>query len=140
MNDKNQLAKALFGGIIFLFSMALAYFAANYLDRSGYFGYWASLFIFAAIYIIVGIIVVRIYSISLGFLFSADVLILNLLSENFGEYNSLVKALIVGIVLVILYLIALLNMIDDEKVAVTPAPVATPPTPGPTMTPPSQTV
>jgi len=79
---KNQSLKIFFGLIIFLFSVALAYFTANYVSSSGYFDYWATLAIFGAAYVLIGIAVSMIFSISLGFLFAADVVILHLLGGH----------------------------------------------------------
>ena len=54
MKEQNVVLKLIFGGVIFLFSAAFAYFAASYLQQEDVFNYWLVLFIFAVAYIIVG--------------------------------------------------------------------------------------
>jgi hypothetical protein len=104
--DKNSI-KFIFGALIFMFSLALAYFTASYisgLDRG--LDYWTTLLLFGAAYIAIGSAIYQIFAVSLGFLFSADVLILHLMIENFGTIPGPVKTLIIGGVLIILYLVA----------------------------------
>ena len=116
MIKKDEFLKVIFGLIIFLFSVALAYFTATYVQKSIDFDYWNVLLLFAGVYLVVGLITVKIYPISLGFLFSADVLILNNLYENFGNWDDIVKTLIVGGILIVLYLIAWFVLADKEDV------------------------
>ncbi len=103
---KHQGLKVVFGLIIFLFSGALAYFTANYLSDNHMFDYWGALAIFAGAYVLVGMLVSMVFSISLGFLFAADVLILNLLNQYYGEWANELKLTLIGVILVILYVSA----------------------------------
>jgi hypothetical protein len=104
--DKDTI-KIIFGLVIFMFSLALAYFSASYIDSQGLFDYWTTLLISAGVYIIFGAMVYGIFSVSLGFLFSADILILHLLFENFGTIPGVAKTTIVGVIIIILMLLAL---------------------------------
>jgi hypothetical protein len=101
MNTKDATLKVIFGVMIFAFSLALSYFAASYFEES--FDYWGVIMIFALVYIVVGVAVSSVLAISLGFLFSADILILNLLFENFGDFSDATKVAVIGIVLIVLY-------------------------------------
>jgi hypothetical protein len=101
---KNNLAKILFGIVIFLFSVALAYFTANYMSTNVIFDYWGTVAIFACAYVVLGIAIVMIFPISLGFLFAADVLILNLLVNYYGAWADVLKLTTIGGVLVVLYI------------------------------------
>ena len=126
--DKGSL-KAFFGAIIFMFSLALAYFSASYVETEGIMDYWTMLAIFGGAYILVGIVVYQIFPVSLGFLFSADILVLHLLMENFGDIDPIMKTAVVGVILVVLYGFASAYMQDE------PLPeIGTPPAP-PTITP-----
>jgi len=119
--DKNSF-KVIFGAMIFLFSLALAYFSASYLSKEMSFDYWVALLLFAAVYIAVGAAVFQIFAVSLGFLFSADVLILHLMLEKFGDtFTNLAKAAIIGCILAILYIIAL-NYKENESTLPPPTP------------------
>lgn len=114
VTQKNSdVLKVVFGAIIFAFSSAFAYFLASYVDKHLIFDYWGTLIIFAGIYIVVGLIVVNIFPVSLGFLFAADLLVLHAMLENFGDLGDGTKALFVGLILVALYLIAWL-LIPEE--------------------------
>src|SRR3989338_3425602 len=106
MKEQNIALKLVFGGVIFLFSAAFAYFAASYLQQEDVFNYWLVLFIFAVAYIIVGILVSSVFSVSLGLLFTADLLVLHNLFENFGDIDKLSRILIVGAILAVLYAVA----------------------------------
>ncbi|MDD3284004.1 MAG: hypothetical protein PHZ07_00205 [Patescibacteria group bacterium] len=103
MNQKNVAIKLIFGGVILLFGTALAFFTASYLETNEVFSYWTTLVIFTGIYIFAGIIIHKIYSISLGFLFSGDILLLYVLGDNFGDINIWAKFIILVAVLIILY-------------------------------------
>ena len=104
--DKNSY-KVIFGFIIFMFSLALAYFTASYTSKEYVFDYWVALLLFGAAYIIIGAVIYQVFAVSLGFLFSADILILHLLLEKFGNtFSDLAKTAIVGCILLILYLVA----------------------------------
>ena len=105
MNLKDSLIKIIFGIIIFIFGLALAYFSASYLERQGI-DQWLVLSIFAIIYVILGLSVYTIFPISLGFLFSADILLINLLSDQYSGFSIASKAFIMGLMLVILYVLA----------------------------------
>ncbi len=113
---KNQLAKALFGIVIFLFSVALAYFTANYMKSNVLFDYWGTIAIFACAYVIAGIAIVMIFPISLGFLFAADVLVLHLLFNYYGGWADVLKLTTIGAVLIVLYLATAVWFKDCEKV------------------------
>ena len=101
--------------MIFLFSAALAYFTANYMKTNILFDYWGTVAIFACAYVVVGIVIMRIFPISLGFLFAADVLILHLLFNYYGDWADALKLTVTGVVLVILYATAALRLTDLEK-------------------------
>ena len=109
---KNQGLKLVFGLVIFLFGSALAYFTANYLSTNAIFNYWGTVAIFAGAYVLIGIIIASIYSISLGFLFSADVLIISLLFQYYGQWADFLKVMIVGVVLIVLYIASGINLAD----------------------------
>ncbi|MBI4049489.1 MAG: hypothetical protein HY395_01580 [Candidatus Doudnabacteria bacterium] len=113
MTVDKATTKIFFGLLIFMFSVALAYFSASYLRAEDMFDYWSTLLLFTAAYIIVGIVVYHIFPVSLGFLFSSDVLILHLLLENFETIPTIGKTIIIGAVLVVLYLFAWLKMQDS---------------------------
>jgi len=128
---KNQGLKLVFGFVIFLFSVALAYFTANYLSTNGLFNYWGTIAIFAGAYVLIGIVIASIYSISLGFLFSADVLIIHLLIQYYGQWADLLKVVILGAILIILYIAAAVSLGDRTDAMYTSpsaAPVNAPPT------------
>ncbi len=113
MSTKNTLLKVIFGGIIFLFALALAYAIASYFDRDFYAShymhsdsYWYTLMIAAGIYVAIGIAVSSVFPVSLGFLFSADVLILHVLGDQYGAIPQYAKLALVGSVLCMLYIFA----------------------------------
>jgi hypothetical protein len=115
MKTNDVTLKLIFGAIIFLFSLALAYFTANYVSQSNLLDYWLTLFLFGAGYLIVGMVIAQIYSISFGFLFSADVLILHLLFTNFGHWQDTSKSLAVLGILIVLYITAYLKFPDGKS-------------------------
>ncbi len=123
---KNQWLKTVLGLVILLFSLALAYFTANYLSTNSIFDYWGTLAISACVYVLIGIAVVSIYSISLGFLFSADVLIIHLLSQYYGQWADVLKVDLVGTILIMLYAATMIGLRDRTDLA--PLPVPLPPT------------
>ena len=114
MNGKNATLKLIFGLAIMAFSLALAYFVAAYVDNNHFFDFWGTLLMMAVFYAIVGVLVINIIPISLGFFFSADILILNLLFNNLGNWSDITKTMVVGVALAALYLIALLKLQDDD--------------------------
>ena len=122
--DNRAAIKVIFGLIIFMFSLALVYFTANYVEHNKIFDFWSTLAICAGIYIIIGIAVYQIFSISLGFLFAADVLIIHLLLENFGDIPDILKTTIIAVILIVLYSFAWPKMKDQ-----TPSTLPTTPTP-----------
>ncbi|HEX5429945.1 MAG TPA: hypothetical protein VFX17_02580 [Patescibacteria group bacterium] len=124
--DKNSL-KFIFGLIIFMFSLALAYFTASYLSKAYTIDYWGALLIFGVVYIVIGIIIYQVYAVSLGFLFAASVLVLHLLLENFGNIPSPAKTLIIGAVLVVLYLVAWEKLDETQSDNLPPTPPPTSP-------------
>ena len=114
--------------MIFLFSVALAYFTANYVSSGNYFDYWGTLAIFGGVYIVIGIAVSMILSVSLGFLFAADVLIVHLMLEYYGQWADVLKLVLVGTILVVLYICAAFLMKDQPALLAvstdtSPAPV-----------------
>ena len=127
MSTKNAVLKIFFGGIIFLFALALAYATANYLGHApnGYaYGvyqgsqadvYWYTLMIAGGLYVAVGIAVSTVFPVSLGFLFSADVLILYVLGSRYGTIPSFAKLALVGVVLLILYAFAWKKLGDEPE-------------------------
>lgn len=121
MSSKDVILKFIFGIVIFLFSLALVYFTANYASENSYLDYWLTLVLFAAAYLIFGMLVAGIFAISFGFLFSADVVILHLLVANFGQWPDSTKALAVFGILVLLYIIAYFKFPDTL-----PVPIAAP--------------
>lgn len=112
---KNTALKLIFGLVIFLFGSALAYFTANYMGTTKAFDYWGTIAIFACAYVLVGILVVRIFAISLGFLFSADVLIISLLVQYYGTWAAPLKLTVVGAILAILYIVSALRLKDAPR-------------------------
>src|SRR5690348_3316942 len=122
--DKSAI-KIVFGLLIFMFSLALAYFTASYLGTQGNIDYWTALLIFAGVYIALGAAIYHIFAVILGFLFASDVLILHLMLKNFGSIPSPAKTIIIGAVLVILYLVA--GNMRTDLLPPPPAKTATPP-------------
>lgn len=108
----HQFIKVILGIVIFLFGTALAYFTANYLDHQKIFDYWSTLAIFAGGYAAIGIVVASIFPISLGFLFGADTLLLNILYENYGKFPNIYKTILLGFILLVLYVTAYLKTKD----------------------------
>ncbi len=98
-----NLTKFIMGIVIFMFGTALAYFTARYVDNQDIFDYWLTLALFGALYVLIGAVVNFVFPVSLGFLFSADVLILHVLAEKYEAVNELYKLALLGVVLVILY-------------------------------------
>jgi hypothetical protein len=117
---KDNGIKILFGLIIFLFGVSLAYFGASYVRTNGIFDYWGTIAIFTGLYALIGILVSVVFPISLGFLFAADVLLIHLLAEYFGEWAGLLKFFIVGAILIVLYTTAWIKLKDKEVVVPTP--------------------
>jgi hypothetical protein len=115
---KGQYLKFFFGFAIFLFALALSYFTADYLKSNNLLDYWGALALFAGIYVLLGIIVSMVFPISLGFLFSADILIINILLQYYGQWADLLKCLLVGAILLALYAATWIKLKD--KVAVAP--------------------
>lgn len=137
---KNQGTKVAFGIIIFLFSVALAYFTAWYFEgqsggtvgrhafRGPFMGYpygqntpgieafWITLLIFGGAYILIGILVARIFPVSLGFLFSADVVLLHALNDQYHGLNNGIKSLLIFVLLIALYTFAYLKLKNKESV------------------------
>lgn len=129
---KNQSLKLFFGIVIFLFSTALAYFTASYVSTNNYFDYWGALAIFGGAYVLVGVAVSMIFSISLGFLFAADVVILHLLLQYYGQWADTLKLILVGAILIILYACAGIFLKDKPSLVVPAGPQPEPnPQPNP---------
>ncbi len=93
--------------------MALAYSAAHYLDKQNTLDYWPALTLFGGAYLLLGIIVSFVFPVSLGFLFSADVVFLNALFENYGEFDALLKVFILGAILLLLYIFTWFKTKDE---------------------------
>ncbi len=128
MKPENQTVKIVFGIIIFLFGLALAYFSADYFakapNRDAFSIY---LLVFGAAYTLVGLAVARIYPVSLGFLFSADVLLLHGLSDEYADFGKWVKIAVIGGTLFALYMYAFIGF-RNRRVSV---PLPADPTPPP---------
>ncbi len=118
---KNQNLKIFLGTIIFLFGTALAYFTAGYVSTNHLFDYWGTIAIFGGAYVLIGMVVSSIFAISLGFLFGADVLILHLLLQYYGDWADFVKLAVIGVILAILYVTAAIMMNDLPEASATPA-------------------
>jgi|SRR3989344_4839609 len=112
---KNDIVKLILGLVILVFSTTFAYFTARYLDKNAIFDYWPTLTLFAIGYILVGLISAYVYPISLGFLFSATILLIHNLGDNFGEFASIQKTIIVGFALIVLYLFAWHKLKDNSS-------------------------
>jgi hypothetical protein len=113
------------GVVVFSFSIALAYFTASYLRSQMLFDYWIALSFFALGYVFVGILVSLVFPVSLGLLFSADVLILHILFRYYGEWADPLKLALSGFILLILYAVA--GLVFQEKPmisSVPPPPIA----------------
>ncbi len=141
---KNQGIKFFFGIIIFLFSVALAYFTAWHFGgqrNNGFFfnayynsntsssldAFWTTLLIFGGAYILIGISVARIFPISLGFLFAADVTLLHALSDQYHGLHNGIKSLIIFLLLILLYLFAAFKLKDGSPNSSGILPPSTPP-------------
>jgi len=117
---KNYFLKLLFGFIIFLFSLGLAYSTASYAASTGAqpfgedFNYWIVLACFGVAYVAIGIIIRNVYPVSLGFLLSADIIILHILFDKYHSIPDAVKLTILLCILTVLYVIAW-EFIKDEK-------------------------
>ena len=105
-NDK--LLKMIFGIVVFLFSLTLAYFTASYLSKEidKPLDFWLTIAMMGGLYVVAGILSAQIFSISLGFLFSADILILSALHNEFGNISEIYKVSLIGIIIAILYIVA----------------------------------
>lgn len=123
----HHIIKVVFGLAIFLFGLALAYFTADYVANNTGADRWISHIFFIAVYLVVGMVVMNIYSISLGFLFASDVLLLDVLGSNFYRLDDWVKALIVGVILALLYAIALRRFSNSAAQPAQPPPPPVPP-------------
>jgi len=107
MKSENNNLKLIFGGIIFLFGLAFAYFSADYMTKSAQLlAHSSLLLIFGGAYILIGAAVARVFSISLGFLFAADVLVLHAMATEYHGIDAFIKVVIVGVMLVGLYAFA----------------------------------
>lgn len=122
MNEKDHNAvQWSFGLVVFMFGTALAYFSAHYLDKNGMFDYWPTLAFGAVAYIIAATLLWTIASLSLGFLFAADVLILHVFFDNFGDWHDAGKATLLGVLLIVLYVAAYFKL-RDPAVPIAPHP------------------
>lgn len=115
-NEKNILLKVGFGFLIFAFALAFAYFTANYLETANHLNYWFALEGFAGLYVLIGILIATIFPVSLGFLFSASILVMHIFLDKYNDIADINKAILLGVILVILYLTAL----GKPKTAATP--------------------
>lgn len=124
----NMLIKLGFGLLIFMFALAFAYFTAHYAEVSGYMDYWYTLAAFAGIYIVIGTFVSRVFPVSLGFLFSSTLLLLHVLFEKYADISDIFRALLLGVILILLYLTAWLKTGDspssEDSAPVSPTPAA----------------
>lgn len=116
-NKTTELVVKLFVGfLIFAFGLALAYFSADVIGKSpNELTYGLTLFGFSMVYIASGVAVSGIFPISLGLLFAADILLLNLLSDSFKGFQPPLKALIIALALAALYAIAVVQLKDRQQ-------------------------
>ena len=121
MKSENILVKFIFGLVIFAFALAFAYFSASYVKNGNIFDYWLTLAIASIAYVLVGVIVSKVFSISLGFLFAADVLILHVLLEEYDGVSDIYKTLLVGVILATLYFFAWKGLRDPLPVPIPPS-------------------
>ncbi|MDP3741102.1 MAG: hypothetical protein Q8R08_02125 [bacterium] len=121
MTEGKHGFKIIFGFVIFLFSCAFAFFTAQWLnaDTQGA-AYSLTLFVFGVAYILVATATGQIMAVSLGFLFSADVVLLYLLASDFSGFASWAKVFIVGATLVVLYVYAWHKLKDEDQGPQTP--------------------
>lgn len=110
----------MFGLVIFLFGVALAYFTANYVSTNHIFDYWGAVAIFAGAYVLIGIAISMVFPVSLGFLFAADILILHLLFQYYGKWASELKLFTIGTILVVLYISAWFAFGDKQEMPAVP--------------------
>jgi hypothetical protein len=109
---KNATAKIFFGIMIFAFSLALAYFSADYFSSDAGMGAFAAggwgliMFGFGLLYAIAGVLLVRVLPVSLALLFSADVALLHALARNYNSIEGMYRVGMIAVVLVIVYLFA----------------------------------
>lgn len=126
---KPNYTKLFFGVIIFLFSTSLAYFSADYLadvpGQSAWLqegGRGLAMFGFGLIYAVVGVLLVRIVPVSLGFLLAADVALIDALARNYEKIEGMYRVGMIGLVLVIVYLFAAYRCRDTHmEVGATPS-------------------
>ncbi len=123
----NNVVKIIFGCLIFLFSLALAYFIASYVDKIHAFDYYFTLAFIAIGYILCGLAVSQIYALSLGFLFASDVLILHVLASKYTQFETIYKTGLVAIMLIILYSFAWFK--GEHATSVSPVAPTPPPPP-----------
>jgi hypothetical protein len=117
---KVNYTKLFFGVIVFLFSVSLAYFSADYLasgaDANSMFvtegGRGLAMFGFGLLYALLGVVLVRIMPVALGFLLAADVALLDALARNYDKIEGMYRVGMIGIVLVVVYLFAAFNCKD----------------------------
>lgn len=117
---KVNYTKLFFGIIVFLFSVSLAYFSADYLASGATAtspfmtdgGRGLAMFGFGLLYAILGIALVRIMPVALGFLLSADVALLDALARNYDKIEGMYRVGMIGIVLIVVYLFAAYNCKD----------------------------
>lgn len=129
MTEKNNLLKVVFGLIIFLFSLALAYFTAVYTEENTTVDFFGTLLMYTGVYLIIGVAISKIYPISLGFLFSADILLLHVMFENFGDLSDMIKAGVIGGIIIALYVVAWLMLPDINEMSGGSKPKPSAPTP-----------
>lgn len=136
---KPNYTKIFFGVIIFLFSVSLAYFAADYIEGIGRGAQWTSqmgmgltMFCFGIVYAALGVFLYRILPVSLGLLLAADVALIDALARNYDKIEGIFRVGIIGGVLIVVYLFALYRCKDhmaglaSQRAPQTPQP----PTPG----------
>lgn len=119
MKSNTLFFKFIFGAIIFVFSISLAYFTAYYIQTtqtvvSAETAYWLTLLAFAGLYVIVGILVSSIFPISLGFLFCATELLTHVFIRNYDTIPPIYKVSLVGAIVIILEILAWMKMSDPE--------------------------
>lgn len=116
---KPNYTKIFFAVIIFLFSVSLAYFTADYIEGLNYsggarmMGIGLTMLSFGLLYAVVGVFLYRIMPVSLALLLSADVALIDALARNYEKIEAMVRVGIIGIVLVVLYLFAFYRCKDE---------------------------
>lgn len=109
---KPNFTKIFFGIIIFLFSLSLAYFSADYFTSPSLgaapatLGWGFAMMCFGLFYAVVGVFLFRIMPVSLALLFSADIALLHALADSYNQIEGMYRVALIAIVLVVVYIFA----------------------------------